>query len=172
MRPDAVRIDLDERQIRQAANVGVSRQLAALRKRRPGAYGNNNGDAWTQHIEGCGGELAGCIYYGLEWNAYADELRDYGGKKIADGSREVEFRTRIKFENYQLIVHPNDADDRPFVLVVGLMPTYYIQGWMLGREAKRKEWWSDPSGKNRPAYFVPTPELHSPKDLKEFLKLD
>jgi len=167
IRPDAVKLVLNEEQMQRAASMGCARQLAAIRKRRPGYYGNKGEDAWTHHIEGCGGEQAGCLYYGLAWMGYAHELRR-NGVKLADGGEQVEFRTGLSYR-CRLIVHPDDRDDRLFVLVVGRMPTYYIQGWIPGAEAKRDKWWEDPSGKNRPAYFVPANKLHPPNALQNRL---
>ena len=170
IRPDAAKLMLNEEQMRRAISIGCSRQLAALRKQRPGFYGNTGEDAWTQHIEGCGGELAGCLYYELPWSGYADELRK-GGIKLPDGGDRVEFRTRLK-PYYELIVHPDDCDDRAFVLVTGMMPRYFIQGWIEGHRAKRNDWWHDPSQKNRWAYFVPTGQLHPPHTLRDWLRED
>jgi len=52
-----------------------------------------------------------------------------------------------------------------FWLLCGTNGKYSIKGWILGAEGKRKEYWSDPTGKDRPAFFVPQSALHSPNEL-------
>ncbi len=63
---------------------------------------------------------------------------------------------------YRLIVHDCDRDDAVFVLVIGddRRSSFDIIGWIVASDAKRVEWYSDPSGKQRPAYFVPRTALH------------
>jgi hypothetical protein len=36
---------------------------------------------------------------------------------------------------------------------------YVIRGYLYGKDAKRQEWWRDPTKKNRFAYFVPQSAL-------------
>jgi hypothetical protein len=39
------------------------------------------------------------------------------------------------------------------------MGKYLIHGYMYGRQAKKPEYWDDPQGTNRFAYFVPQTDL-------------
>lgn len=134
-----------------AGQAGVMRQVEAIRRGRKDAYGFK-GDAWGVHIEGAGGELAVAKLVGAYWNACVrnpDELPgDVGNYEVRTPSRP----------NSRLIVHPQDPDDRPFVLVTGTMPNYTIHGYILGSDAKQQQWWEDPVG-GRPAYFVPQSAL-------------
>lgn len=52
-----------------------------------------------------------------------------------------------------LIVYPGDRDDVRQVLVVGYTYPLRIAGWMLGRDAKREEWWR--KWMREPTYLVP-----------------
>ena len=60
----------------------------------------------------------------------------------------------------RLIVHKTDHDDKRYILVRADLPRFVLVGWILGRDAKRDEWWTDPTGKGRWAYFVPASALH------------
>jgi hypothetical protein len=50
-------------------------------------------------------------------------------------------------------VHDRDKDDDLFILVTGTAPSFRIAGCIMGRDAKRSEFWRTDTG--RPAYFVP-----------------
>lgn len=67
----------------------------------------------------------------------------------------------IESEGHRLIVHNHEADDLPFVLVLvkrDMLPNVGLCGWIMGRDAKRPEYLADPTGKDRPAFFVPNRE--------------
>ena len=116
---------------------------------------------WSGHIEGALGELAVCKALGVHWTASVNTL-----KGEADIPPMLEVRTRCRDaagETPPLIVRDNDLDDRAYLLVVGVCPTYRIAGWILGRNAKRPEWTSDPNGWGD-AYFVPADAL-TPLDV-------
>lgn len=80
--------------------------------------------------------------------------------------------------HHRLFVFAGDPDDRPFVLVERAWGpsgrTWRIRGWIMGRDAKRKEWWHEnerheytpiTSGGHRPekgVFYVPNDALFSP----------
>ena len=159
IRLDAGFVELDKERYRYAAQTGLERELRSLADGHKPAYGNSGEDSWTDAIEGAGGECAGCLFYGLHWNdAPVKSPRDVNNRKMADSLEGVEFRTTTCWKG-RLITHPDDADDRPFVSMVGRLPRYYIQGWLWGHETKRKAWWEDPKKTNRWAFFSPTEAL-------------
>ena len=134
-----------------AASVGVMRNVTNLRDRRRDAHGLRSDDlGWQHHIEGACGECAFAKFAGLFWSGAVGNL-------TADDVGPWQVRTRTR-DDYQLIVHQSDPDDRRFVLVRGRCPRYAVVGWIWGRDAKRHEWWADPKG-GRPAYFVPDEAL-------------
>ena len=87
-----------------------------------------------------------------------------GGFRMPDVD-EVDVRTRSK-DFYELILHPDDPDDRIFWLVTGFNGTYKIRGWIKAKDGKKDEYWNDPYkkkfGKSRPAFFVPHSALEDP----------
>ena len=68
-------------------------------------------------------------------------------------------------DNYSLIVHDHDPDERVIFLLTGKNGVYTIRGWMRAIDAKKPQYWKDPTGKSRPAYFVPQ---HALKSLQEY----
>lgn len=137
-------------EIVQGAMIGVMRQATNIRDRRTNAHGLNDGHDWQYQIEGALGEMAFAKLQGVFWTGALGQLR-------ADDVGTWQVRTRSR-SDYQLILHPNDPDDRRFVLVRGSCGKYDVVGWIQARDGKRKEFWSDPA-KGRPAFFVPDSAL-------------
>ncbi len=135
----------------QAAQVGAVRQIEALKLNRPDRYGYS-GDGWSIHITGAAAELAVAKASGRYWHALATRPSTLPGDV---GRMQVRWTSR---RDGDLILHPDDGDETPFILVVGAAPTFTLVGWVLGFEGKRSEWWRDPAG-GRPAFFVPQAEL-------------
>jgi hypothetical protein len=138
-----------------AAQAGVMRQVENIQKERQTTYGAG-GNEWQLHVEGCLGEYALAKYLGIHWPGK--------GKLRAFDVGEFDVRTRSQ-ENYELILHPEDPDNRIFWLLCGRNGLYKVKGWILGSEGKRREYWKDPAG-GRPAYFVPQSALNAPLDIK------
>lgn len=134
-----------------AANAGVMRQVQNLQKGRTPSYGVDEQSHWQIHIEGCLGEYALAKYLGVYWAGNGFRQSDVGIYEVRTGSKD----------NYRLILHPDDADDKYFWLLCGGNGKYEVKGWILGRDGKKKEYWQDPVG-GRPAYFVPQNKLMPP----------
>lgn len=130
-------------------------------------FGADNGrDSDALHLTACRGELAVAKALNLFWSG---SLGDYQAVDVG-GLVEVRAVNSKPGRRLSLIVHDDDKDDRPYVLAdTGHAPAIDLRGWMLARDAKRREWWADPSGKNRPAYFVPIDALHPLETLKATL---
>ena len=140
-----------------AATIAVNRQISALYKRSPNAFGLTNA-GWSEQVEGACGEVAVAKFLGIFWNG---SVNTYATPDL-DG---IQVRTRSK-DDYELIVRPKDSDDEIFVLVTGVCPDFRIRGWMRGGSAKRQEWVKE-YGNRPPAYFVPTESLEPATLLKK-----
>jgi hypothetical protein len=75
---------------------------------------------------------------------------------MPDVGRNIEVRC-TKYPNGKLAIRDRDQDDRPFVLVRGIIPTFEIVGWIYARDAKQEQWkeamtWGE-------AYMVPEDAL-------------
>lgn len=146
-------VRLSAEEIESAALVGVRRNVYNLAHGRRNRYGHV-GLGWDAHIEGACAEFAAAKALGEEWRPQTEELDDDVGDLGA--GRQIRSTTR---PNGRLIVHEADADDHKFLLAIVLLPDVKLAGWLYGREAKRPEFWADPSKKNRPAFFVPQSAL-------------
>lgn len=141
-----------------ATNVGIMRQIQNLRDKRNDRYGCDPENGWTIHIEGACGEMAVAKLFRKFWSGAIGNLK-------ADDVDNYQVRTTSK-ENYRLIIHPKDADDKAFILAIGLAPTYNVVGWIFGRDAKQEKFWCDPTCLNRHAFFVPQSELRPLDELE------
>ena len=129
-----------------AATIGVQRQLEALRAKLPDRHGYT-GSGWSEHVEGSAGELAVAKLFNKFWGGATNVFRTKGDVG------EIEVRTRSE-HSYELILRPDDHDDKHYVLVTGRAPNFRVHGYVLGRIGKRPEFLQTHG--NRPAaYFVP-----------------
>ena len=143
-------IQLTPSEIMQAAMVGVMRSAVSIQNGYKHNYGAQDKDTWQIGIEGALGECALAKYKNVYWKGMGIiRSPDVGDEDVRTAWRD----------NSHLIVHPADPDNRKFWLVTGLNGKYIIRGWILGKDAKKQEYWKDMQGTNRPAYFVPQSAL-------------
>lgn len=150
-----MRVSLTSDEIFLAATAGVIRRLRGISgKLDKNQHGlPDNAPRWENDIEGALAESALAKALGQYWRG-AGPLDERHHPDVAD------FDVRAtKYENGHLIIHPDDANKRRFYLVTGSDGEYRIAGWCYGEEGKRERWWRDPTGKGRPAFFVPQSEL-------------
>lgn len=148
-----IEIALDWYEVHLAAVVGTRRQIEALRNGNPDKHGYE-GSGWELHIEGAAAELALAKVLGRYWNGAINTFKDGG-----DVGPTLQVRLRTK-HYYDLLIRPDDPDEKAFVLVTGTCPEFRVHGWMWGADAKRQEWLQTHG--NRPAaYFVPKDALRA-----------
>lgn len=152
-----MKVTLEWAEMRLACAVGVARQMDALKKNRAVRLNDPRDNKWSTHIEGACGEMAVAKALGIYWNGSmgridADDVGPYQVRTTFDGGR-------------CLLTHPDDKDDKPYILVTGPAPDFVVRGWLFGRDTKLPEYWRDPSGKNRWAYFVPQSKLRPISEL-------
>lgn len=155
-------IKLTAAQLIIAANVGAMRRASNCIKNIQPKHGCSNGEgSWEIDIVACQAEMAVASYLNLFWDGAVNNFaaRDVGGI--------VDVRSRSK-RHYQLILHRDDPDNVPFVLVWGNPPNFELSGWLLARDGKKEEYWADPAG-GRPAFFVPKEVLQPMTELREWV---
>jgi len=103
-------------------------------------------------VMGTCGEMAVAKLLGKYWPPSVNTFHS-----VADIGEHIEVRTRSR-DDGELIVRPNDALDRWYVLVTGQAPEMVVRGYIAGFEAVRDEWVQNPGG-HRPAWFVPQSAL-------------
>lgn len=147
-----VRVCLEPYEVDLAAHVGIRRQIEALKANRPDKHGYQ-GDGWSIHIHGAGGEMAFAKAAGLYWDGSVNTF------KAPDLPGRIQVRTRSGVGGREdLIVRAGDNDDDIFVLVVGMLPEFKVAGWITGFRAKSKDWVQTYGGRPS-AYFVPRSAL-------------
>lgn len=140
-------------ELSQAAQVGSWRRIVAIKKAREHRHGYTGDNMWDMDIEAACAEFATAkalgVAYATPIHGPTDEAGDIGRLQVRHSKRG----------NASLIVHKSDSDDAPFVLVTGQNAEFTVCGWMMGRDAKRDEFWEEKVA-GRPAYFVPQYRLH------------
>jgi hypothetical protein len=154
-------ITLSNVEMLNAATVGVTRRLAAVKHQRNHNNGAPTIDMWGMDIEGAGAELVVAKWLGRYWNALASDPTTLEGDV---GRYQVRHTKRT---DGCLILHEKDNNDAVFILVVGQYPTYEVRGWISGREGKQIKHWR---AVERPAYFVPQSALLDPTELEMSVK--
>jgi hypothetical protein len=99
---------------------------------------------------------------GMDW------ARDTKG---ADGGTDVGGVIGVRWTPLpygSLIIHPEDREDVPQVLVVGTAHPLRVVGWAWPREIKRPEYWRE--NVRNPAFFGPPWALRPMKSLMEWLE--
>jgi hypothetical protein len=132
-------------EIMQGAHVGVMRQVENMQKQRKARYGAGHTNDWQLNIEGALAEMALAKYLDRYWAKGMVGDKDVAGVQVRSTS----------YANGRLRLHEDDSDDDVFYLVTGINGVYEVVGWILGCNGKREEFWCDPTGNNRHAYFVP-----------------
>lgn len=145
--------------------IGGQRTLMNMKKKLPGRYGAPEKEGSEElNLIGTRGEMAVAKALNLYWSG---TVGDYGAVDVGGC---VEVRTITK-SFHSLILHPQDKDDVPFVLVdLSNTPNIRLAGWIYGKDGKQDKFWSDPSGKDRPAFFIDQSYLRNAQELVELFK--
>lgn len=138
-----------------AARVGEARTIRNRAKGNGHRHGKAPGADWTGDIEAACAETAAAkgigVYLPVAVSPAEDRHGDLGyGLHVRHSERD----------DARLILHPDDQDVGLFTLVVGSAPVYRLAGFIEAVDGKREQWWSDPTGNDRPAFFVPQEALH------------
>lgn len=152
-----IRVTLTFAEVFDGAVRGIRRYIQNIHEGMPDNYGADPEQGWAYHINGCLGEMVVAkwrdkFYTGNIGNRKADDVSTY---QVRTGSKH----------HYKLLIYKKDANEKQFILVTGLPPHYDIVGWAWGHEGKKEEYWTDPTGDDRPNYFVPQEVLHDMDEL-------
>lgn len=155
-----VPVELTWREIQIAGGVSVSRITRHLALADKPKWGQaldrlHSDDNWQGSI----GECATAKYLGTYWAGVSPGTID---ASIADVRA-------VRVKGHRLTLHPEDEDGLPMVLALverQLLPVVHLAGWIMGRDGKVPEFWTDPTGTGRPAFFVPVDRLRPMAELK------
>lgn len=155
--------ELSYKEMLIAAQVGVVRQIENTQKSRKQRYGQASQRSYQDHIIGAMGEMVVSKVLDAWWRG----MFDFRGPDILDG---VQVRTTDGLGGRRLVLHPEDNNDDIFVHVrTDGLGYFEIVGWLFAKEGKRDEFWLDPKGNNRYAFFVPNSKLRDMKSIVDFL---
>lgn len=159
----AINIQLTDEQLAIAEAEAIRRQRYNEQKRYKGRNrAPEVGDkALALHRLGTIGELAVACYLELEEYLFQAETPMSGSHDLPG---RIEVKTRSK-HGYDLLVQLDDQPDKVFVLVTHADSVTKIVGWILGRNAMRKEWIRE-FVRGRPCYAVPQNQLRPIEELK------
>lgn len=155
---DEIEIRLTWHEMLLAAQAGCLRQVCALQDQRRARYGVRDGEAWQDHVIGALGEYAVAKAMRAFWTVGSFRAPDVG---------RYEVRT-TPYQSGALLLHADDRDDAPYVLVTGgCSAIFVVRGWLLGRDVKQPSRWGTRDGKlYQPAYVA---EQHELRPLRELL---
>jgi hypothetical protein len=161
---------LDNATMAMVGVVGLFRQIQNIQKNRKHAHGASDLYSWQMHIEGCMGEYCTAKYLGLFWDGKLGDLSagDIGKIETRTAGGATGFE-KGDIHKRRLCLHKEDEDNSPFVHVTGVNGFYLIHGWLYGHEGKKDEYWQDPTGNDRKAFFVDNDKLRSMVSLKELV---
>ena len=130
-----------------AATVGVMRSVQDKKEGRGNRFGCSEKEEWQVSIDGAIAEMAFAKWSGKFWSGAIGNLkaRDVGGFQVRS----------VRDDGRRLILHPTDDDDDIFVLMTGFDREWRVSGFIQARFGKNEDYWQDPTGRGRHAYFVP-----------------
>lgn len=152
-----VRITLTPEQHLEGAQEGYERQVNAIEQDLRSKHDATS--AWEGHIEGACAELAASIVTGLPWTGKGIRHRRGWPK---DTSPDLGAATEVRWERpkyRQLLTWSpsTDYEERFYVLVVGLVPTFEVIGYARGCDMRRLG--SEVVYPERTVYRVPVDRL-------------
>lgn len=145
-------VTLTQEEIDRADAIGRARHNENLAVGRQDAYGAKKKGGLQLHFRGARGEYAVAKMLGISWTGNLSDLQaaDVGPFQV---------RT-TKHSAGRLILHPKDDDEDVFFLVIDRSPEFKVMGWIEAASGKQEQFWSDPTGNDRHAYFVPQGALN------------
>lgn len=164
-KPDPVPVELNEAEFLLAGLEGERRQRESRMSGWTPKWGQTISATPVDDKLGARGEFVVAKLFKL----YPTGL---GNRGAPDVGGYIEVRT-VQDANRRLLLHPEDKDHYPAVLVQWLGGRrFQVAGWCKVREGKREEWFKPLNGDNRPCYVVPHEALRPIEELQNMIPLD
>lgn len=122
-------------QIDYADSIGDSRQNECLSQGLPNIHGAKltEPEQRARHRLGACTEYCFSLWSGLPWTNQVMAGRSWREFKSVPDVAPYEVR-HTTYSYGKLIVRDDDPMDRPYVLLTGDLPRFYIRGWLFGHE--------------------------------------
>jgi len=124
-----IKVSLERYEMELASSVGRARNLSAIVKSSKDSYPSDSQNAWGQHIDGAGAELAFAKFIGLYWDGSVDTYRSGTGDlpyTQVDVKHSRDGKWKVK-----------EKDKGELVLVRGTMPEYIIEAYCTAEDVKK-----------------------------------
>lgn len=125
---------------------------STINHERSETHGSSRVGTWQRHVEATMAEYAVAKLLGIFWPG--------PGKLFAPNIPKLIQVSHTEREDGKLIIHEGADDDQIYFFVTGHNGDYTIEGWIHAGDAKYSEYWNDPGGCGRPAYWIPKSVLH------------
>jgi hypothetical protein len=138
-----------------ASSVGCHRNVQCLCEGWEAQAGMPACDTYSGHCESACGEMFIAMALDRYWEP------NVGDPKKRDVAGVYEVRVNLSRQWTDMVVRPRDfeklkgSDETPFISVLSFAPKFECMGWILGKDAKRKEWWREGTKGRPPAWWVP-----------------
>jgi hypothetical protein len=144
-------ISLSPAEIQMASLIGCQRAIENIK----------NKDLWSRSGEPQHDLFGRMVKGALAEAALAKHLNKFWSKGVKGGADVDDVDVRCThYEDGDLEMHTWDKDDRKYYLLTGMLGTYTIRGWILGRDAKKQEFWKIKQAGRDPQYWVPQSALN------------
>jgi hypothetical protein len=139
---DQYKVSLNEPEMLQVALAGICRRITHLFGRVKNKNVHPSKDNWDNDIESAAAECAGAKWLHAYWGGPVNNFKecDMDGRKIqVRGTKYIDGHLTLR-------TWDDENKDKPFLLVVGTAPTFWLAGWMYGHEAMKDEYWTSDYG--------------------------
>lgn len=125
-----MQVILDKHEIYVGAEVGMRRNIISMGSRESNKV-NNKDFGWHTDIESALAEMAVAKGLGIYWDGSVNTF-----KKPDVGNYQVR---HTQVADGKLIIRPKDSTEEIYILVTGTSPTFILQGWIMGFDAKKDD---------------------------------
>lgn len=153
-------VTLGPQELYFAAQHATMRRLNNLKAARAPRHGIADAHAWAADIDGAFGELALAKWLGVYW-VPGVARPEYSGDVARYEVRATRHATGC------LLLHPDDHDDRPYVLALIAEPTVTLAGWVMGQQGKSPAHWTSSTDTRfrEPCFAVPQSALRPMSEM-------
>jgi len=147
---NTITVELTWQECQMAALHGVQRRLGHLFRNTPHKNNLDRRDApWDLDIESTMAELAVCKHFGHYWSGIVQAgAKDAGPYQVRSTA----------YKSGRLLIQKDDDPSDVFILVVNDCPRFQLVGWIRGKDAQQKKYWTEKVA-GRPCYWVDQGEL-------------
>ena len=144
-------IILSPAEIQMASFVGCQRATENIK----------NGDIWSRSGEPPQELFLRMVNGAMAEAALAKHLNKFWAKGVKGAADVGEVDVRCShYEDGHLEMHEWDKDDRKYYFLTGMLGTYKVRGWIMGKDAKKPEYWRVIKQGRKPQFWIPQNHLN------------